>query len=126
MHNRKIIKLNINYPLLIGMGMIGYFNYIGTSLSGLIQKVNIQLPQRNTILIKMIERFIGLAINCKTIRLQWFFVRKQMIEDLKDDLNGAPIYASNTEDAALAGVANEVQDHINRQWTFILKTLTKL
>ena len=38
-----------------------------------------------------------------------------MIEDLKDDLNGAPIYASNTEDADLVGVANEVQDHINRQ-----------
>ena len=38
-NNRKMIKLNGNYTLLIAIVMIGNSNYIGTSLSGLIQEV---------------------------------------------------------------------------------------
>ena len=34
-----MIELNVNYTLLIGIGMIGNSNYIGTSLSELIQEV---------------------------------------------------------------------------------------
>ena len=37
-HKKKMIELNINYTILIGIGMIGNSNYIGTSLSGLIQE----------------------------------------------------------------------------------------
>ena len=43
-HKRKMIKLKGNYTLLIGIGMIGYFNYIGTDVE------------------KIIYRLIGLAI----------------------------------------------------------------
>ena len=63
-----MIKLNVNYTLLIGIVIIGDSNYIGTSLSGLIQEVKlkeknpIQILQRNTILINILERLIGLAI----------------------------------------------------------------
>ena len=48
-----MIKLNGKYTFLIGIEMVGRFNYIGTSLSGLIQEVklkekkSIQLFQRN-------------------------------------------------------------------------------
>ena len=63
-----MIKLKGTYRLPIGFGMIGNSIYIVTCLSGLIQEVKllentyIQLLQRNTILDKMIEWIVGLAI----------------------------------------------------------------
>ena len=58
-----------NYTLLIGIGMTGNSNHIGTILSGLIQELNseennpIQFFQRYYILIKILKRIIGLVIN---------------------------------------------------------------
>ena len=54
-----MMKLNRNYTLLIGIGIIGNSNYIGTSLSGLIQEVKpkkkpIQFLQKNIILIQIL------------------------------------------------------------------------
>ena len=54
---------------LIGIGMIGDSNYIGTNLVGSIKEVEskennpIQFLQRVFLLIKILERLIGLAIH---------------------------------------------------------------
>ena len=62
-----MIKINRRYTLIMGIGMIGNPNYTGTSLSGLIKELKPKEKpyskfQRNNILVKMIERLIGLAI----------------------------------------------------------------
>ena len=49
---------------------------------------------------------MGKTFTTKKVRLQWFFERKQIIEDLEADFIGAPIDALNTEILAVAEEAN--------------------
>ena len=65
---RKIMKLERNYIFLIGVGIIGKYNYIGKILSRIIQGVKfkekpMQFLQINYILIKIVERLIWLVIH---------------------------------------------------------------
>ena len=55
-HKRKMIKLNVNYTLIIGIVMIGYSNYIGTRLSGLILDLNSK--EKTVLIIKIDTIFI--------------------------------------------------------------------
>ena len=64
----NMIKQKINYKRLTGIGRIGNYNFIGTSLSGLTQELKSKegthsFSSNIFSLINILERLIGLAIH---------------------------------------------------------------
>ena len=106
------MKLKINYKNIIGLGIIGDYNYIGTILSGLIQDVK---PKEKILFSFFKDVFINKDLRTahwvghsllKELYYNNVFDRKQMIEDLESELTGTPKETSNTDNVDLAEQEN--------------------
>ena len=104
------MKLNKNIQL-IGIGMIGDSNYIGTSLNGSIQEVESK-GKNNAVSLKnyinkgdRTSHQVGHS-KLKELDINDLFERKKMIEDMEAEITEAPKINSNTENLAVAEEAN--------------------
>ena len=107
-----MIKLNVKYTLLIGIGIVEDSDYIGTSLSRIIQEVKSEYKPYSTSSKKYyIDQYGRTAhwvghLLLKYLYYNYFFERKHMVEDLEADLTGAPIDSLNTEYLEVAEETN--------------------
>ena len=94
---------------LIGIGMIGESNYIGTSLSGSIQELKSKTKKPIQFLPKISDRKSHWDDHSKIKKLDinGFFERKKTIENLEAEMTGALLKTSNTDNSAVAGEAND-------------------